>query len=93
MTTWRRFPLSIPHESYDNGNGAAQTLHYRTLLQWSKPAHFIWGCADDIFTEAWGRTWAEQMNASFDPIPDASHFLQDSHGAQVVELLLKRIGS
>ena len=36
---------------------------------------------------------AEQMGASFDPIPEASHFLQDSHGAQVAELLLKRIGA
>lgn len=88
----RRFPLSIPHHSYDNGNGAAQTAHYRTLLSWPKPAHFIWGCADDVFDEAWGRRWAEQMKASFDPIPEASHFLQNTHGAQVVELLLQRIG-
>lgn len=88
---YRRFPLSIPANSYDNGNGAAQTHHYRSLLAWSKPAHFIWGCADEVFTEEWGRTWAKRMNASFDPIADAGHFLQNSHGRQVCENLLARI--
>ncbi len=89
---YRRFPLSIPAVSYDNGNGAAQTLHYRLLLDWSKPVHFVWGCADDVFTEAWGRTWAGRLNASFDPIEDAGHFLQNTHGDAVVDHILKRIG-
>lgn len=89
---YRRFPLSIPAASYDNGNGAAQTLHYRLLLGWEKPVHFVWGCADDVFTEAWGRTWAKRMNASFDPIEDAGHFLQDSHGEAVVQHILRRVG-
>jgi haloalkane dehalogenase len=89
---FRRFPHSIPFDSYDNGNGAAQTHHYRMLLGWRKPVHFVWGCADDIFTEAWGRTWAERMNATFDGIPEAGHFLQNSHGARVAELILGRIG-
>jgi len=84
----RRFPLSIPLDSYDNGNAAAQTLHYRTLLRWEKGAHFIWGCADDIFDEAWGRKWAGQMKARFDGIADAGHFLQNTHGQQVVDLIL-----
>ncbi|MFT5446571.1 MAG: haloalkane dehalogenase [Gammaproteobacteria bacterium] len=93
----RQFPLSIPlghrDDASDNGNAAAQTHHYKSLLGWSKPAHFIWGCADDIFDEAWGRKWAAQMNASFDRIADASHFLQSSHGAQVAKLILQRIGN
>ena len=87
----RRFPLSIPHHSYENGNGAGQTAHYRALLQWQKPVHFIWGAADDIFDEPWGRKWAQQMNASFDAIPEAGHFLQNTHGSEVVDLLLARI--
>jgi len=69
----RRFPLSICHDNYDGGNGAAQTHFYRTLLNWNKKAYFIWGCADDIFTETWGRKWAGQMKAPFDPVPDAHH--------------------
>jgi len=51
----RRFPLSIPLDSYDNGNAAAQTLHYKILLGWQKPVHFVWGCSDDVFNEAWGQ--------------------------------------
>ena len=88
---FRRFPLSIPVDSYDNGNGAAQTHHYKTLLGWQKAVHFIWGCADDVFNEAWGRKWAAQMNASFDPIADAGHFLQNTHGSAVSEFMLQRI--
>lgn len=84
----RRFPLSIPLDSYHNGNGAAQELHYRTLLGWDKGCHFIWGCADDVFTESWGRAWAKRMGAGFDAIPDAGHFPQNTHGEQLVELIL-----
>jgi haloalkane dehalogenase len=87
----RRFPLSIPLDSYDNGNAAAQTHHYRTLLGWQKPVHFIWGCTDDVFDEPWGRTWAEQMHASFDAIDDAGHFLQNTHGPRVADIILERI--
>ncbi len=89
---YRRFPLSIPVRNYDNGNGAAQTLHYRTLLNWDKHVHFVWGCSDDVFNEAWGRKWADQMNATFDAIPDAGHFLQNTHGAETAGFILKRIG-
>jgi len=88
----RRFPLSIPLDSYDNGNGAAQTHHYRTLLDWRKPVNFIWGCADDVFTEAWGREWASRMRASFDAIADAGHFLQNTHGEVVARRILDRAG-
>ncbi len=84
----RRFPLSIPLDSYHNGNAAAQTLHYRTLLHWNKGCHFIWGCTDDVFTEAWGRTWAERMSARFDALDDAGHFPQNTHGPRIVELIL-----
>lgn len=87
----RRFPLSIPFDSYDNGNGAAQTHHYRTLLGWRKPVHFVWGCADDVFTEAWGREWARRLQASFDGISGAGHFLQNTHGETVAAKILERI--
>ena len=90
---YRRFPRSIPMDSFDNGNAAAQALHHRTLLAAECPSYFIWGCSDNVFTEAWGRTWAERMGASFDPIPAAGHFLQNTHGPEVADLLLKRIAA
>ena len=88
----RRFPLSIPFDNYQGGNGAAQSLHYKTLLDWKKPTHFIWGCADPVFVEDWGRLWSSRMNgATFDPIAKAGHFLQNTHGKEIVEKLLGRI--
>ncbi|MEM7101304.1 MAG: hypothetical protein AAF541_23795 [Pseudomonadota bacterium] len=84
----RRFPLSIPVDNYHNGNGAGQTLHYRTLLGWDKGCHFIWGCLDNVFTEDWGRAWAERMRARFDALGDAGHFPQNTHGPHLVELIL-----
>ncbi len=89
----RRFPLSIPLDEGDNGNAVAQAHHYDVLLKWPKPAHFIWGIEDDVFTEQWGRDWCRQMGgASFDPIPGAGHFLQNTHGAKVAEHVLRQTG-
>jgi haloalkane dehalogenase len=88
---FRRFPLSIPMASDINGNGTRQTHDYLALQTWSKPVHFIWGCADGVFTEAWGRTWANRMGATFHGIESAGHFLQNSHGFEVSEHMLSRI--
>lgn len=87
----RRFPLSIPFDDYDSGNGAAQEHHYNELLSWNKPVQFVWGCADQIFTEEWGRTWAARLGATFSAIEGANHFLQDTHGAEVVDRILATI--
>jgi hypothetical protein len=46
-----------------------------------------------VFTEAWGRTWAKQMNASFDAVEAAGHFLQNSHGVEVAGHIVRRVGS
>lgn len=89
----RRFPLSICFDNYDGGNGAAQTHFYNTLSKWDKPCHFIWGCADAIFTEEWGRQWAVNMNASFTPLTEASHFLQNTHGGELASILLEQISA
>lgn len=90
---YRMFPLSIPLTEDRLGAGQMQALHYRTLLALKQPAHFIWGGADDVFTESWGRRWAEQMDAGFDLIPEAGHFLQNTHGATVAERIVRRFGA
>ncbi len=87
----RRFPLSICCGNHEGGNGSPQTHFYNTLLNWKGPAHFIWGCTDDIFTEAWGKKWAAQMKGTFSPIEDAGHFLQNTHGKELTDILLARI--
>jgi hypothetical protein len=38
--------------------------------------------------EAWGRKWAGQMKARFDALGDAHHFLLNTHGEKMVELIL-----
>lgn len=86
----RRFPLSIPFDNPSGGNAAAQAAHFEALLTWRKPVHFIWGGADEVFTTAWGRNWAGRFpHASFDLLPDAGHFLQESHGARIAEIFLQ----
>jgi haloalkane dehalogenase len=80
----RRFPLSIPIDRPDDPTARDGARHFETLKGWTKPIHFIWGGADPIFTEAWGRQWAALYpQATFDLLPDAGHFLQETHGADI----------
>ena len=87
----RRFPLSLPFDDPEGGSAAEQERCFESLRAWKKPVHFIWGVRDGIFNEAWGRSWAGLYpQATFDPV-DAGHFLQESHGPELVEILLGRI--
>ena len=87
----RRFPLCIPIDGKNPEGAAEQQRCWDALLAWKKPVHFIWGTADLVFTEAWGREWAGHFpQSTFDGI-NAGHFLQETHGAEVAELLLGRI--
>ena len=90
----RRFPLSLPFTNPEGGNATAQQCHFDTLLGWTKPVHFIWGGADNVFTEAWGRAWAAHYaQATFDLLPDAGHFLQDTHGGTIADVFFTRIAA
>ena len=95
---FRRFPLSIPlsEKFYHNGNAVAQSLHYKNLMDWTqrpgKGCNFIWGGSDMAFPESQGRKWAAKMSAPFRVIPDAGHFLQNSHGQTVAEIILEHKG-
>lgn len=89
----RRFPLSLPFDNPVGGDAAEQERRYGELLSWRKPINFIWGGQDEVFTEAWGRTWASQFpQASFDFLPAARHFLQETHGREIAENILRRCG-
>ncbi len=64
---------------------------FEALRSWKKPVHFVWGLRDEVFTEEWGRRWAGLYSrATFDGL-DAGHFLQETHGPEIVEILLRRI--
>lgn len=87
----RRFPLSLPFDNPEGGAAAEQARWFEALFGWRKPIHFIWGGRDDVFTEAWGRAWAARYpQATFDLLPDAGHFLQDTHGEAIADLFLER---
>jgi haloalkane dehalogenase len=87
----RQFPRAIPFARPDRGNAILQSLCFEALKMWTKPAHFIWGSKDPVFTVEWGKKWvAHFARATFDEIEGAGHFLQESHGEQIVELFLKR---
>jgi haloalkane dehalogenase len=90
----RRFPLSLPFDNPAGGSAEAQARHFAMLGDWQKPVHFIWGGNDQVFTQAWGREWAGRFaNATFDLLPQAGHFLQETHGAQIAEIFLARAGA
>lgn len=88
----RRFPLSIPFDNPEGGNASEQARCFAALDHWTAPIHFIWGCADNVFDEAWGEAWSGRYEgATLDRIPAAGHFLQETHSGEIVDFILKRI--
>jgi len=88
----RRFPLSLPFDNPAGGDAEAQAQNFEALKAWAKPIHFIWGDADDVFTETWARAWAALYpQATLDLIAGARHFLQETHGRDVARMFLSRL--
>lgn len=86
----RQFPLSLPVHDHDRGNGDVQAAHFAAICSTSLPVHFVWGLADEIFTGEWGRRWHALLpHATWDAFDDAGHFLQDTHGARIAELVVE----
>ena len=92
VTGPRRFPLSIPFHDPVSGSAVEQEKHFAAINATTLPVHFIWGTADNIFTTEWGMKWHSLIPGStFDAIEGAQHFLQDTHGPEIVRLLLGHI--
>ena len=88
----RRFPWCIPFAEPEAGSAAEQERCFEALKSWPKPAHFIFGAADNVFPPEWGRRWASLIpGATFDEIEGAGHFLQECHGEELARVMLKRI--
>ena len=91
ITGPRQFPLSIPLVDADRGNGTAQARHFAAINATGLPVHFVWGLTDNVFTSEWGRRWHAMIpNATWDGLDDAGHFLQDTHGERIAEIVLSR---
>lgn len=93
VTGPRQFPLCIPCHDHDRGSGDLQASHFAAIDATSLPVHFVWGGADDVFPPTWGRRWHERIaHSTWDVLDDAGHFLQDTHGARIAEIVLRRAG-
>lgn len=85
----RQFPLSIPVRDHARGNADAQAAHFEVINSTHLPVHFIWGLADDVFTGDRGRRWHSLIpHSTWDSFDDAAHFLQDTHGGRIAEIVL-----
>jgi haloalkane dehalogenase len=94
VTGPRQFPLSIPVHDHARGNGDAQAAHFATICSTTLPVHFVWGLGDDVFPEAWGRAWHARLpRSTWDAFDDAGHFLQDTHGERIAEIVLRHAGA
>jgi haloalkane dehalogenase len=84
----RRFPWCIPFAQPVEGNAADQGRCFEALKSWSKPAHFIFGDRDQVFTTGWEREWAATIaGATVDTVP-GPHFPQEESGPRIAELML-----
>jgi haloalkane dehalogenase len=91
VTGPRRFPLSIPIDRPEDPTAIDGARHFEILKAWAKPIHFIWGGMDSVFTPEWGRAWAAMYpRATFDLLPDAGHFPQETHGAEIARIVVQQ---
>jgi haloalkane dehalogenase len=93
VTGPRQFPLSIPFHDHSRGNGDEQARHFAAINATRLPVHFVWGLADGVFDGDWGRRWHSLIpHATWDSFDDASHFLQDTHGGRIAQIVLDHAG-
>ena len=93
VTGPRQFPLSIPFHDHARGNGDAQAQHFAAINATQLPVHFVWGLADDVFNGEWGRKWHSLIpHATWNEFDDAAHFLQDTHGDRIADIVLAHAG-
>jgi haloalkane dehalogenase len=93
VTGPRQFPLSIPFHDHARGNGDAQAVHFAAINATRVPVHFVWGLADDVFDGDWGHRWHSLIpHATWDSFADAGHFLQDTHGRRIADIVLAHAG-
>jgi haloalkane dehalogenase len=92
VTGPRRFPMSIPIHDPVAGNAEVQSRHFEMVNATTLPVHFVWGVNDNVFTRDWGRKWHGLIPHSTWHEVDAGHFLQDTHGAEIVAHVLEHVG-
>jgi haloalkane dehalogenase len=88
----RRFPWCLPFAQPVEGNAEDQQRCFEALKSWPKPAHFIFGDADQIFTFEWAQQWSSMIpGATLDKIAGAGHFLQQDAPDELAAAILARL--
>ena len=88
----RRFPWCLPFVQPIEGNAADQQRCFDALTSWNKPAHLIFGDADQIFTYDWAQTWAAMIpGATHERIEGAGHFVQEEAPDDLAAAILRRL--
>ena len=83
----RAFPLILPLKPGDPGGDEGQRV-LEALTEDERPMLFLWADSDPILTPEVGARFAERLGRDEpQPVPDASHFLQEDQG----ELIGQRI--
>ena len=69
-----RWPWMLPFKQPEVGNATRQEAAFNALASWNKPAHFIFGDQDRIFTPEWGREFAAHIpGATLTIVPNEGH--------------------
>jgi haloalkane dehalogenase len=88
----RRFPWCLPFVQPVHGNAADQQRCFEALKSWSRPAHFIFGDSDQVFTWEWAQQWSSMIASStLDRIEGVGHFVQEDAPAELAEIIMRRL--
>lgn len=90
VTGPRRFPLCIPVNDPVSGNATEQERHFAAVVSAQIPVNFVWGSEDFVFVTDWGRKWHSMIPGATWNELTAGHFLQDTHGPEIVATVLAR---
>ena len=86
-----RWPWMLPFAQPEAGAAERQAAAFEALASWDKPAHFLFGDRDTVFTVEWGRQFAAHIpGATFYTVEGVGHWVQEV-GAPLAELILQRI--
>lgn len=99
-----RWPWMLPFAEPEAGNAVRQEAAWSKLASWDKPAHVVFGDSDRVFTEEWGRQFAEHIpGATFTSVKGEGHrpllftgpaggqFTGKHRGDEFAELVLRLI--
>ncbi len=92
VTGPRQFPLSIPVHDHARGNGDAQARPLRRHLRDRRCPCTSCGASPTTCSPAPGAGSGTTLipHSTWDAFDDAAHFLQDTHGDRVAEVVLRR---